>query len=179
MLETRPESIVHAGFVNRRPPSWSEAEYLCRQQAVDSALFAIAADIGARMLLIGSSAVYGDAGRVERINEDCPRQPVSLYGVAKASQEMLADYHAQANGLELVILRLFNLMGPGQQSGMVIPDWVTQAARIAEGETSTLRVFNTYAARDFVDVRDVVRAISLAPVTVEVGVEITAIGCNE
>jgi len=161
VLETRPDAIVHAGFVNRRPSSWSESEYLCRQQAVDSALFPVAADIGARMLLIGSSAVYGDAGHVEHIDEDCPRRPVSLYGVAKASQEMLAEYHAEANGLELVILRLFNLMGPGQPSGMVIPDWVTQASRIAKGETSTLRVYNTCTARDFVDVRDVVRAVSL------------------
>ena len=95
------------------------------------------------------------------IDENCPRRPVTLYGVAKASQEMVAEYNATYRRFPLIIVRPFNLCGPGQGLGMMIPDWLNQLAAIERGAETVLRIRNKATSRDFIDVRDAARAIAL------------------
>jgi nucleoside-diphosphate-sugar epimerase len=161
VAERRPEVIVHGAFINRKPPAWSEREYLDQMLASNLSLLEAAAAAGSRLLLVSSSAVYGAGGGAEVIDERCPPQPVSLYGVAKAAQELLAGFAAAARGLSLSTLRLFNLCGPGQALGMLIPDWVSRVVAIARGGEPVLRVPTTRTSRDFVDVRDAARAIAV------------------
>ena len=157
----RPQLVVHAAFRNRKEANQTDLEYLRDLQAVDIPLFEACALTGASLLSVGSSAVYGSAEGRDLIDEDCPIRPVSVYGLAKAMQEMTAQYEVIARALPLVIVRLFNLIGPGQSTGMVVPDWVSRAVHIARGAEPVLRVANRAAARDFVDVRDAAQAIRL------------------
>lgn len=159
VLRQRPEQVIHAAFTTRKPADWPVARYLQSSIAVDAALFEACAAVGASLILVSSSAVYGSAEGL--IDEDQSRNPVSLYGIAKVMQEMLAEHWQRIASLPCCIVRPFNLCGPGQGPGMLLPDWVKGAVAIARGGERVLKVYTRASSRDFVDVRDAVRAIVL------------------
>ncbi len=90
---------------------------------------------GKRVLIASTSEVYGDH-RVERPLVESDRRiygPTTArrwaYADSKAMDEFLALAYAQERGLDCVIARLFNTVGPRQSSsyGMVIPTFVERA----------------------------------------------------
>jgi len=65
--------------------------------------------------------------------------------------------------LDIVRLRPFNHIGPGQKEGFVVADFAKQIAEIEIGKKETvLSVGNLDAKRDFTDVKDMVKAYELA-----------------
>ncbi len=69
---------------------------------------------------------------------------------------MLAE--ACTYGIDAIVTRAFNHIGPGQSDRFVVPSFAAQLARIATGGDPKLLVGNLSAQRDFLDVRDVVGA---------------------
>lgn len=158
--EIRSEVVIHAAFINRKPPDLTDRQYLDKILAVNLPLFEALAGTNAKLLLVSSSAVYGKAEGRELIDETCPLRPISAYGLAKVFQEAAAQYYSTM-GLKVCIARLFNLSGPDQKRGMLLADWVSQAWAVADGEASELKIGHRKTSRDFVDVRDAARAIQL------------------
>jgi len=124
----------------------------------------------ARVVLLSSAEVYGRSSLAAEspLSEDLPVRPVTLYGASKAAAEHVAQALAREQ-LDLVVLRPFNLIGPGQRAEFVLPAFARQVARLermealepdesADGER-VLRHGNLEAVRDFLDVRDAARAI--------------------
>lgn len=110
-----------------------------------------------RVVVVGSSAVYG-AG--DAITEEAPFAPVSTYGASKVALDVLAAQQIVATGLDIVRVRPFNVIGPGQSGdnvGSVCAQQIVDAERGKQPPTVTLG--NLDATRDFVDVRDVARAL--------------------
>lgn len=157
---TRPDIVIHAAFPKYAVSDLTEHRYISEITRANLQLFKAIAAINGKLLLISSSAVYGHAQGSRLIHESCPLQPSSIYGLAKMLQEMMAQYYS-SQGLELLIARPFNLIGPGQKRGMILPDWVSQALDICNGKASELKVKHRQSCRDFVDVRDAARAIIL------------------
>lgn len=116
-----------------------------------------------RILVMGSCDAYGDAARdAVPLSEDMSLRPVSAYGLSKAGQELAAHTYRRAHGLRMLVVRGFNLVGPGQEPPFVVPEFATQVARIALGEVEPpVMVGNLDVERDFTDVRDGVRALRL------------------
>jgi len=116
-----------------------------------------------RILVMGSCDAYGDADRAGgRLHESMPLRPVSAYGLSKAAQELAAHTYRRSHGLRIFVVRGFNLTGPGQQPPFVVPEFATQVARIAAGESDPIvTVGNLDVERDFTDVRDGVVACRL------------------
>ncbi len=91
-------------------------------------------------------------------SEDRPLNPVSVYGWTKKLQEELCQYAAKTFGVEVVILRYFNVYGSRQSlrnpyTGIVSIFY----ARMKAGKT--IRIYeHGIPLRDFVHVSDVVRA---------------------
>ena len=117
-----------------------------------------------RTLFASSSEVYGKAGTAP-LREDADRvigSPLTArwgYAAAKALGEALAHAYFREQGAEMVIVRLFNTVGPRQRGayGMVLPRFVEQALRGAD-----VTVFgNGTQSRCFVHVADVVDAALL------------------
>jgi len=157
----KPDFMVHAAFRNRKPSDWTRLEYLSQVLQENSTLFEACAAARVNVLLLGSSAVYGSGlAAGTRLDETAPRHPTTLYGLAKAIQELLGESMV-TEGLHLCVARLFNLIGPGQAAGMLIPDWVRQLAAIADGAEPRLVVRHRATSRDFVDVRDAAAALAL------------------
>ena len=88
-----------------------------------------------RVLLASTSEVYGDHRTEQPLVESAQRiygpttQRRWAYADSKAMDEFLALAYHQERGLDCVIVRLFNTVGPRQsgQYGMVIPRFVERA----------------------------------------------------
>ena len=75
---------------------------------------------------------------------------------------MMEIIDATAYDMELIMVRAFNHIGPGQASIFVVSDFCRQVVEIEKGlREPVMMVGNLKARRDFTDVRDVVRAYSL------------------
>lgn len=116
-----------------------------------------------RVLIASTSEVYGKGSRVPFAeDDDVLLGPTNKsrwsYAASKMVDEFLALAYAREFGLDVVVFRLFNTVGPRQsgQYGMVVPRFVRQALL-----GNPLTVFGGGAqSRCFCDARDVVRAIA-------------------
>ncbi|GGE24434.1 GDP-6-deoxy-D-lyxo-4-hexulose reductase [Aureimonas endophytica] len=114
----------------------------------------------ARFLYIGSSEAYGGsfATLPAPLSEDAPFDPRNTYGATKAAADLMIGEMAH-NGLRALRLRPFNHTGPGQAADYVVGSFARQIALIEKGaQPPRIQVGNLEAERDFLDVRDVVRA---------------------
>ena len=125
------------------------------------AVLAAAARSGVRVLLTSSSEVYGRAaakplGEDDELHYGPTTSPRWSYALGKAINEHQALAWRARCGLEVVIVRLFNTIGPRQSGryGMVVPRFVQWALR---GEPLVVHG-DGRQRRAFCDVRDVVRA---------------------
>ncbi len=117
-----------------------------------------------RIFVMGSGDSYGDAAREDvPLTEEMGLRPVSTYGLSKAAQELAAHTYRRARNLRILVVRSFNLVGPGQASHFVVPDFCTQVAKIACGRNreQVMHVGNLDVERDFTDVRDGVQAFRM------------------
>ncbi len=116
-----------------------------------------------RTLLIGSGEEYGPIRPEETpVTEENAIRPGNIYAATKACQNMFGRIYAQAFGLEVMMVRAFNHIGPNQDSLFVVADFCRQTAEIEAGlKKPVIKVGNLSVARDFTDVRDVVRAYDL------------------
>ena len=112
-----------------------------------------------RLLLIGSSEEYGAIDYTQAVREDFIPVPKNIYALTKHAQEQLAEIYNKAYGLDVVMTRSFNHIGPKQAHQFVVADFCHQVALIEKGlQDPIIRVGNLAAYRDFTDVRDVVTA---------------------
>lgn len=115
------------------------------------------------VLLIGSGEEYGYIHADETpVHEEVTPRPGNIYAATKACQNMLGSIYARAYGMNLIMVRAFNHIGPTQTPIFVAADFCRQVAEIEAGlKPPVLHVGNLSAKRDFTDVRDVVRAYGL------------------
>ena len=86
-------------------------------------------------------------------------RPGNIYAATKACQNMVGAIYAQAYGMDVMMVRAFNHVGPNQSPIFVVADFCKQTAEIEAGlKEPVIKVGNLSARRDFSDVRDVVRA---------------------
>lgn len=116
-----------------------------------------------RILLVGSGEEYGLVRPQEiPISEDNRLCPGNIYAATKACQTMIGSIYARAYGIEAVMVRAFNHIGPNQEPLFVVADFCRQVAWMEAGrQEAVLHVGNVDARRDFTDVRDVVRAYAM------------------
>lgn len=113
-----------------------------------------------RVLLIGSGEEYGHIQPGETpITENTLLRPGNIYAATKACQNMIGNIYSQAYDMDLMMVRAFNHIGPGQAPIFVVSDFCKQVAEIEKGlREPVMKVGNLAAKRDFTDVRDVVKA---------------------
>jgi nucleoside-diphosphate-sugar epimerase len=116
--------------------------------------------LSARLVLIGSAAEYGAPVALPLL-ETHPLRAATGYGFAKAVQSWMARALYEETGYPIVIARVFNVAGAGQTRAFLLGSAVAQALEVARGIRSVVDVGNLDVARDFVDVKDVARALAL------------------
>ncbi len=144
------DAVIHlAGLASASPGE------LMRVNVQGTANLIRAADTR-RFVLASSCAVYGAPRTTDgTVDEEHPTSPVSAYGSSMLSRE-----RALSGG---VVLRLFNVTGPGQLPGMLVPDLARKLAGIALGiEPEPLVTGPLHAGRDYLDADDAARAFLAA-----------------
>jgi nucleoside-diphosphate-sugar epimerase len=101
--------------------------------------------------LISTCAVYGQYNK--KIKEDDCCCPVNIYGLTKLYQENIA---LEKLGNNVNIFRLFNLVGPGQKTNLLISSIINKL----NTNINQIDVFNPASIRDYIDIRDAVMILS-------------------
>jgi GDP-4-dehydro-6-deoxy-D-mannose reductase len=116
-----------------------------------------------KVVFASSSTVYEILDDVELpLTEDSLVSPCSPYAVSKIACEFLCSQWGSAESVDIVILRFFNIIGPGQSSNFSISNFCKQAAQIKlNAKDCEINVGNTEIKRDFLDVRDAAEALLL------------------
>ncbi len=161
----RPDVVVHlAGVASPAAAREDPAAAF----AVNAGAVALLADAvraqcpRAHFILAGSGLAYGAAffDHPEPVRESAPLGPRDLYAATKAAAEVALRPAVEA-GLRATVLRLFNIIGPGQSTAYALPKFAAQIAAIEAGRMAPeVRTSRLDEGRDFVDVRDCVRAIA-------------------
>ena len=111
----------------------------------------------ARVVVLGSAAEYGPPLSDAPIREGAVEVPTSPYGRSKLAQSGVARDLALQLGLDVVRVRLFNTIGPGQGPHLVAGAMVGRLRAAVEDPDPVFDIFDASSARDFLDVRDVAR----------------------
>jgi len=113
-----------------------------------------------RVLYVSSGDVYGAVPESELpVTEQRLAHPRNPYAVSKLSAELLCQQWHYSEGLDVMVARPFNHIGPTQDSRFVVPGFARQVSQIAAGkQAAELVVGDIDVTRDFSDVRDVIRA---------------------
>lgn len=157
----RPEVVYHLAGWADVGASWKEPRATFEANAIGTLhVLDAARAVGARrVIVVGSADVYGTVTEDELpLTEQQPVRPTSPYAASKLAAEALAQQAWLGYGLETIIVRAFNHLGPRQSPSFVAPGLAERIARNEQEGHDTIEVGNLTARRDFTDVRDVVRA---------------------
>jgi GDP-4-dehydro-6-deoxy-D-mannose reductase len=160
MDTARPDVVFHLAGQASVGASLTDAEGTWEVNATGTLRLLKAVGDAARVLVVSSAEAYGSVPEEEQpLRESRALRPCNPYAASKAAAEMLAVEASLSGRCDAVVARSFNHTGPGQDARFALPSFARQLAAIARGEGEPLlRVGNLSARRDFLDVRDVVRA---------------------
>ncbi|MDE2976999.1 MAG: GDP-mannose 4,6-dehydratase [Acidobacteriota bacterium] len=158
--DTAPDAVVHLAGLSDVQASWRRIDDYYRVNVEGSEnIVSAARDLSAtcRLVVASSAEVYGPVPEAELpVRETRGLEPGSPYAVTKAAAERLSL------PLGAIVVRSFNLIGPGQGANFALPSFATQVAAIEAGrEEPVLRVGNLTPRRDFVHVDDGADAYAL------------------
>jgi UDP-glucose 4-epimerase len=104
---------------------------------------------GARFVFASTGAVY----RPDKVPHDELRsvvEPADVYGFTKLHAEDYVRYFVQHRNLSSVIVRLFNVIGPGETSPHLLPEIIHQ---LKSGNVR-IKLGNVWPERDYIHVDD-------------------------
>jgi len=157
-VDERVDAVVHLAGLAAVGPSFAQPQ---RYIEVNSAIMTAMCESllqnspGARVVVVSSGSVYHSSAADRPVDETATTYAGSPYAVAKLLVERQAEYYAH-RGLDTVVMRPFNHIGPGQGLGFLVPDLARALRTLTPG--GSLTVGNLDTARDYTDVRDVAAA---------------------
>jgi len=171
LLETyRPEVIFHLAAQSSVAFSWKNPQKTVEINILGSLRLLEAIrkieHYTPRILCIGSAEEYGVPSGELPVREIDSIHPNNPYAITKATQNFFGTLYAKAYDMDIILVRAFNHFGPGQLPQFVLADFCRQVAAIMLGKREPkMEVGNLTVARDFTDVRDVVRAYGMLAIS--------------
>jgi UDP-glucose 4-epimerase len=153
------ELVFHLAAFISVPQSMLEPEDCFATNVTGTTMLLEAArQAGVRKVVLSSStAVYGDTDKFPT-DEQTPLKPLSPYALSKQVNELYARLYTQTYSLPVVALRYFNVYGPRQNPNSAYAAAISIfAQRLVNGEPITI-YGDGKQSRDFIFVKDVVRA---------------------
>jgi nucleoside-diphosphate-sugar epimerase len=159
VARVRPRAVVHLAGSFRNDLAADTAVNALSAGWIIEALSDAGCD--ARVVLIGSAAEYGVVAPEDNpVPESRPLRPVSVYGLTKAMQTQLAGYFAAAKGADVVVARLFNVVGPGLSDRLFAGRAQRQIEAFRRGEIDRLEFGSLDAARDYLGTEEAAALIA-------------------
>jgi GDP-4-dehydro-6-deoxy-D-mannose reductase len=113
-----------------------------------------------RLLFVSTGYVY--RGGPAPLDEASPTDARAVYATAKLTAERALATLSPAVGVDVIVVRPFNHVGPGQHRSFLLPSLARQVAEAARGAGEPIvQVADASVVRDFSDVRDVATAYRL------------------
>lgn len=159
-----PDVIYHLAGFSDVGASWKNPRDAFRLNAEGTMSVLEAARLNSvqRVIIVSSADVYGIASPASLpLAETAPIQPRSPYGASKQAAEALAQQYSRGWGLDVIVVRPFNHIGPGQSPNFFAPAIATKIAQAELVGGGLVTHGDLSPERDFTDVRDVVRAYRL------------------
>lgn len=153
--QTMPDYVLHLAAQSHVGKSWTDPVHTIETN-VFTTLYLIEAIRQAqstcKIIVVGSTLQYD------------PNQLSTLphpYSLSKTLQTLIAQSWEVLYQMNIVLAKPSNLIGPGESTGIcsIIAKKIAQFEK-SEGE-KVLEIMNLHAKRDFLDVRDAVRAYDL------------------
>ncbi len=150
--QCRPDIIFH--FAGGRYPS-DEDTFNANVQTTKVLLAALTQTNlkTSRVILPGSAAEYGNLLTSPITENELPK-PLTWYGLVKYMQTELGLY-ASRNGQNLVVARMFNILGTGTPTSLALGTFAKQIVAIERGAPAIIKTKNLNGQRDFLDIDDV------------------------
>ncbi|MEV4918160.1 NAD(P)-dependent oxidoreductase [Streptomyces tirandamycinicus] len=156
LADLSPDAVVNcSGSLGADPVT--DAEVNARGPAVLCAALRRAAP-AARLVHLGSAAEYGACEPGVPVTEDAPTRPATSYGATK----LAGTVAVASSGLDAVVLRVGNPIGPGATPMSLPGGTALRLRRAGVDRDAVVRFGDLSAHRDFVDVRDLARAVAAA-----------------
>lgn len=162
----RPDQIYHLAALTSPTQSFKDPSVVMVNN-ISSELNLLEAiknaQLKTRIMIVSSAEVYGKVDSKDLpIDEDTPLQPANPYAVSKLTQDFMGLQYHIAYGLDIVRVRPFNHIGPGQTEHFATSAFSKKIAEIEKGiREPILTVGNLDAKRDFTNVKDMIRAYIL------------------
>ncbi|SDW23200.1 GDP-mannose 4,6-dehydratase [Lysobacter enzymogenes] len=161
--QARPDLVIHLAAQSFVPRSFAEPVETFEVNVLGTLnlLRSLSRNgFAGRMVYVSSGDVYGKVAEAAMpVNEDIWPAPRNPYAASKVAAEQLCLQWNRSEGLDVVVARPFNHIGPGQARDFVIPSLAHQVARIRAGlAPPQVHAGDIDVTRDFTDVRDIVRA---------------------
>jgi UDP-glucose 4-epimerase len=147
----QPESIVHLAAIHFIPECEGNPELAVSTNVLGTSNVASVCPPACRFVFASTGAVYQPELTPHQEHEST-LGPADLYGWTKLHGEHYVRYFARQKGFAAGIIRLFNVIGPGETNPHVLPEIVAQ---LKAGRT-ILQLGNLDAKRDYIHVSDVV-----------------------
>jgi GDP-4-dehydro-6-deoxy-D-mannose reductase len=167
-----PEVVIHLAAQADVGGSWTSPVDTMRTN-VEGTMHVLAAARAAgcrRVVAVTSADIYGIVREDELpLDESAPLRPVSPYAASKAAADMVCIQAGLGYGQDVVRVRAFNHLGPGQSDKFVAPALASRVAAAESRGDGAIAVGSLEPRRDFTDVRDVVRAYRLLALHGEAG----------
>jgi len=153
IVSLNPEIIIVASGRSFVPDSWSSPGDFYITNTTGAIHIAEAARISKARIIFLSTFVYGEP-YVLPIKETNSIQPFNPYASSKYLAEQVFKDYSGFFGIEINVLRLFNVYGKGQREDFLVPMLINQ---YQTGDQILVRDLNP--KRDYVHVDDVLSAI--------------------
>jgi GDP-4-dehydro-6-deoxy-D-mannose reductase len=150
--------MIHLAAQSSPYISWQDPYSTIMDNTVSTMnVLSVSEKTGCKLIVAGTAEVY-DMVEMPLI-EKSPLNPRNPYGVSKYISDIVIRMISSEKRINVTLLRLFNNAGPGQTESFVVSSFAKQFAEMKLGRISCiLKVGNINVIRDFVDVRDVVKA---------------------
>jgi GDP-4-dehydro-6-deoxy-D-mannose reductase len=158
-----PDVIYHLAALTHVGESWKDPLQVLQVNVIGTAaLLAAARQCGTnpRILVTSSAEVYGAVtdSSLMPLDELTPTAPLTPYAASKLAAEALIGQAVRGHGQEVIVVRPFNHIGPGQTPNFAVPALAKRIVEADRRDDRSIAVGNLDARRDFTDVRDVVKA---------------------
>ncbi len=145
----RPDAVIHLAAIHYIPECETNPSLAVRTNVSGTQNLLAACPRRCRFVFASSGAVY-KPDDLPHCEDTAQIEPSDVYGFSKLHGEHYVRYAARAHGLSAVVVRLFNVIGPGETNPHLLPEIVAQ---LKSGRT-TIRLGNLWPKRDYIHVQD-------------------------